>query len=650
MSWSIGATLLLSAGALGLLEARRREQLRRTGTRQVAPIPSIADITLERTLRSLDAMGRALRIDVAVRAAATRLAPLGRHIVGVLLRDDGQLTVITDAPAATSAPWIAVIDETRWLLPADTTEAALAAEARRSGAPCPALVELGRTVGGSCPDHVLLVDLEAIGLLCLTGTSTQNTPVLQSMLGTLMLSPLAETVRTITTGLVVPAIVGGVNAEQASTLDEALDVAVMHLGSTRTVSGARRTFALRVATGDAGCSSGGGGEAWEPVVVIAAPGAPVVDDALAEAPADVAGRDAERDAVELAGHGGRGLAVVIGHGVAGARWRLSPTKVATPGGAEGSGDQAVLPNLWTIEPLGERFVPIGVSVEQLGAVCGLIDRAATPIPPCPDERSATADGGTEGACFAEQPWSVMVRMLGGIGVCNASGAAVEFGRSKSLELIAWLATHRDRPTRSAARTALWELDVRSSTFANVVSEARCGMARAVPPPVGEEWIERTLTDQLPMHRLVVTDADLLRARMAAAAGRAPEHVVEILRPGLELVADLPFAGTNYLWPDAEGITSALTLLATSASIELGRAYLALGDIDGVFWSTGQGLRVLPGHEELIALRMRAHGLQGNLAGVRGEWEVYERALHADSWSTAEPSPKLIAVRRELLSS
>ena len=29
-----------------------------------------------------------------------------------------------------------------------------------------------------------------------------------------------------------------------------------------------------------------------------------------------------------------------------------------------------------------------------------------------------------------------------------------------------------RPVRTAARTALWELDVRDATFANVVSEAR----------------------------------------------------------------------------------------------------------------------------------------------------------------------------------
>ena len=105
---------------------------------------------------------------------------------------------------------------------------------------------------------------------------------------------------------------------------------------------------------------------------------------------------------------------------------------------------------------------------------------------------------------------------------------------------------------------------------------------------------------------------------------------------------MPFAGTGYLWPDAEGITSNLVLLATSAATELAGHFLSMGDIDGVFWATGQGLKVLPGHEELIALRMRAHARAGDLSGVRQEWESYERVLDADPWSDGEPAPKLRA--------
>ena len=182
-----------------------------------------------------------------------------------------------------------------------------------------------------------------------------------------------------------------------------------------------------------------------------------------------------------------------------------------------------------------------------------------------------------------------------------------------------------------------------------MSDARRAMARVVAPASGEEWIARTMSDQLPLHPLVVSDAELLAARLAYVQGLPAIDVVEVLRPGVALITGMPFAGTSYLWPDAEGVTSSLTLLATNASATLGAAYLALDEIDGVFWATGQGLKVLAGHEELIGLRMRAHACRGDLAGVRGEWESYERALNADLWSSGDPSPKLVALRRQLMS-
>ena len=58
--------------------------------------------------------------------------------------------------------------------------------------------------------------------------------------------------------------------------------------------------------------------------------------------------------------------------------------------------------------------------------------------------------------------------------------------------------------------------MRDATFANVVSEARRGLARLVAPDEGEEWVARTLTEQLPLHTAVVTDADLVNERLAHA--------------------------------------------------------------------------------------------------------------------------------------
>ena len=69
----------------------------------------------------------------------------------------------------------------------------------------------------------------------------------------------------------------------------------------------------------------------------------------------------------------------------------------------------------------------------------------------------------------------------------------------------------------------------------------------------------------------------------------------------------------------------------------------------MFWATSTGLRVLPGQEALIALRMQAHADAGDLSGVRLEWETYERVINADPWSDGEPAAKLVLLRRQLLS-
>ena len=72
-----------------------------------------------------------------------------------------------------------------------------------------------------------------------------------------------------------------------------------------------------------------------------------------------------------------------------------------------------------------------------------------------------------------------------------------------------------------------------------------------------------------------------------------------------------------------------------------------GRTDGVLWATAQGLKVPGAHEELFALRMKAHALQGDLAGVQIEFDSYTRAINSDSYSFSEPSPKLVSLLNQL---
>ncbi len=294
---------------------------------------------------------------------------------------------------------------------------------------------------------------------------------------------------------------------------------------------------------------------------------------------------------------------------------------------------------WYMSPYNIPISPFGLSTAQISVLSELF----TDTVRCAEQVSLNAHTTFE----TVGDWKVLVRTLGPVDVQLFDGTIIKFEKSKTKELLAWLTNHRSRPTRSAARTALWEFNVADATFTNVISDIRRTLNQTHLLGPFEEWIPRTFSDQLPFHVSIVSDGELLQSCINRAKNLQPAAAVADLHRGLELVRDLPFAGTGYLWPDAEGITSQLVLTVITAACMAAELDLGRGETDGVFWATAQGLKVLGAHEELFALRMRAHGLRGDLAGVRFEFESYKRAMLLDSLQIFEPSKKLVALCREL---
>jgi LysM domain len=616
----LGGAAMLSAGLVALLGVRRRRRLRAARAGARVPPPRDAAARTERALRAVDAGERLVRLDVAVRSVAMPLADGGRRVVVGLVAGDGSVELVLDGPCALDAPWRG--DGARWCLPGNVALESLASAARAAGLSCVAFVQIGVTPAG----EDVVVDLEAIGVLAVHAPPGAADAIVSAVAMTLGTSAFGEDAHLVGVGVDERVFVEHRPIHVADNVDEALEIAASLVGSTTAAPDS--TFALR--------ARHTAGERWEPAVVLVG--------------------SADASSVAAAVPDGRlppGLALVAAGAVDGASYVLRDANAA-----------------WLLEPIGIELLPVGVSPDEVSAVHDLladvdivatsetIDRPDHRRPAVGAQRSTIGETLviTEPAprCASsgelDPPWSLLVRLFGPVDVVDRELRPVPFDRSKTRELVAWLATHRERSTRTAARTALWELDVRDATFANVVSEARRAMARLVAPPEGGEWLGRTLTEDLPLHEAVVTDADLIGRRLAAARSQPPDVAVEILEPAIGLIRGMPFEGTTYLWPDAEGLTSNLVLLATSAASECAAHLLSMGDVAGVFRATGQGLLVLPGHEELIALRMRAHGRAGDLAGVRQEWESYERVITGDPWSDGEPAPKLIALRRALLSS
>ena len=604
MKRGLGAAMLLAGGAIAVLDARRRQQLRGAQIGASFAPPTLAAIATESLLRSLSPADQLVRLDLALRCVAPVLSRQHVRILAAEVADDGAIRVYTDRPAKVVAErWIPDVDAAAWLLPAGTSIVDLAVDARDVDQPCPAIVHIGESAGGH-----LFVDLEAIGVLSVDASPAVSASIIRCATASLAVSPFLESSRIFTVGLGSDVQLGNPNVESHDSITQAAEAVSDTVGSiVSATSGTVTTLALRCCTH--------GGEAWEPSLLLA-----VGEDDSVELAALVA----------LAGGGGRGVGVMIDRSVpgSGAELRCCDTE-------------------FVLEPLGIRVSPAGLSVADVAAVDDLLERAEWPL--LAAVKDTTEVPTIVAPPFHGRPHELVVHTLGQVAVHSRDGTSVGFDRSKALELVVWLSQHRRHPTRTSARTALWDLAVRDATFSNVVSDARRAMAKVVPPLAGQEWIGRTMSEDLPLHELVVSDTELLAERVAATRGLDDRAAIEVLRPGVALIHGMPFEGTSYLWPDAEGITSAHILLATSASARLAACYLAIGDVDGVFWATGQGLKVLAGHEELIGLRMRAHANRGDLAGVRSEWESYERAVQADTWAAAEPSPKLVDLRRRLLS-
>ena len=79
---------------------------------------------------------------------------------------------------------------------------------------------------------------------------------------------------------------------------------------------------------------------------------------------------------------------------------------------------------------------------------------------------------------------------------------------------------------------------------------------------------------------------------------------EIVRV-LSHVRDVPFAGTSYSWADLDGTTTRLVILAITAALEVASWALTTGDSAAFDVAINAGLRVFPGHEELLALQEQA---------------------------------------------
>ena len=210
------------------------------------------------------------------------------------------------------------------------------------------------------------------------------------------------------------------------------------------------------------------------------------------------------------------------------------------------------------------------------------------------------DGDTKIPSRLEEEPLMVIRLYGYPEVCGREGQSASFKKKRSLELIVWLSLNRDRSRRSAARTALWQVDVSDSSFSTIVSDMRRGISEVVPSVSRSELVPTTYSDEIILSSRVTTDYELLRH--ALEKFRKDSARYRELMHELEGVRDAPFSGTTYEWADLDGTTTRLIITAMQAAQELAEYGLSIGDVEVMSTAVAAGLRVMPGNEELLKIQ------------------------------------------------
>jgi hypothetical protein len=301
---------------------------------------------------------------------------------------------------------------------------------------------------------------------------------------------------------------------------------------------------------------------------------------------------------------------------------------------------------WSLCPTEVTVLPVGCTADEIEVIRSLIGEGDE-IETWPIERwiDTSQHLAVEKAI---PPYTFVASVLGRPEVRHMCGKRVDFEKSKSEELVMWLAMHPSQQRRSSARAEMWHTPIKDATFSNITSDVRRSLTVAELPPEGQQWLGVTLTDELPLHTGIVSDVEILRACVDHARRWPEDGGVEVLRHGLGLVRGVPFETCLYIWCDSTGLATDAAVLVVRAAQMMAEMCTETGDLEGVYWATAKGLLAVPGHEDLVAQRMRLHAERDDQAALRAEWQGYCRALANDDWGDASPSRKMVELWRDLI--
>jgi DNA-binding SARP family transcriptional activator len=592
---------LLAFGALATVARLRRRQQRHRQPGRRPRLPVGAAAHTEQHLRVVAEPESSRFLDVALRAMATaiRQSSLPPPAIAAVLLGPDTLEVLLREPTRAAPPPFTLADGgCRWVIPRDLAVERLEEAAGAAVAPLPGLVTLGLA-----PDGQLLVNLEAPGLMALAGPDTATRGILDAMAVELATAPSSGFAQILLVGF-------GPELDQLERVQrvERLEDTLAAL-ERQAQEAAKLVEELRCGSVLGGRIVGTAADSWSPTIVLIAE---LVPPASLERLADIT---ADRDRSTVA-------AVVVAD-VPPAGWRL-----------EVGEDQVRVPAL-DLEVRPQRLSP--KDYEAIGALLRsaadtqTVSPSTPPYdklhPPAPPHAGETA---------------VEVRVLGRIDLAGAG----RIERSKSIELIVYLALHPQGVTPDELWEGLWpDRPVNRGTLHTTVTAARTGLGRG---PDGTRYLPDAHDGQYRLSPQVGLDWARFHALIASAEDDTPEGL-EALRSALELVRGVPLTsptGRGYEWTVVHR-TEMETVIAEVAE-RLALRYLELGTHRQANWAARRGLLASPYDERLYRVLMRSADAAGNPAGVDAVWQELLSVLDADlELVDDELHPETIALYAEL---
>jgi len=609
------SSVVLAVGLKRLL-ARRRRRFANEHPGQISAVTPVGQRELHREVIAHADEDRIAELQQVIASLAAGLAATASpRRPSVVRHAAGSTEVILDQPD-TNPPsgWDTTSDGTVWTF---TGAAGVKAFDTAASDDVPSAAPLLVTIGAPEDDAQLYLDLEADGLLALTGNHDVATDLARSILTELTLSPLADTIRVVAIGDLVENDVAVLEhltvADSWDDLTDDLTAWASQSHRALAENGWPTPFVARAHEPDH--------DALSPIVAVAdrPPPTELAETLRTQSPAAVA--------VVVVGE----LAGVV------ASVRCEPDALylehlnlaCTPQRMDSDELQQVAALLAATEqPADEDSVD--------GSAAVVPANGSVPVDP-------TSGGDPDEPLPVNEPpgYDVLVRLLGDITV---DGGAARL-RPKATAVVAYLALNRSVSTERLEEACWYGSDSisRRKRLRDVVTEARTA--------IGSQHIPANANGCYTAGPRLRTDTELFDWHVNAAAAVSAAEAVLHYRAALDLVSGIPFsypggAGQSFGWIDLEHLATTWEYRIANIARACAEMYLDAGEPGPAIGVLRSVVHALPLDSTVAEGLMRAHLANGDRAGFEIAYKEHAAALAAAD--LGDPNDSIEKLRADTL--